>query len=79
MGRETYACEKCGEDCCRDEVDVGVGVIHGPWGCPCCGWSEDSRYDSSSGPSPKQLELGPNWYVDSRGGARRLKGVANDS
>ena len=38
-------CPNCKEDCGRDEVDVGVGVIYGPWGCGCCGWSEDPRYN----------------------------------
>lgn len=33
-------CPKCKEECNRDEVDVGVGVIYGPWGCAYCGWSE---------------------------------------
>lgn len=42
---ETHACEKCGAECDRHEVDVGVGVIYGPWGCPGCGWSEDEQYD----------------------------------
>ncbi len=42
-------CPKCGEQCHRDSVDVGVGVIHGPYGCPSCGWSEDSEYDLSEG------------------------------
>ena len=41
-------CPKCGEECYRNEVDVGVGVIHGPYGCM-CGWSEDPRYDASEG------------------------------
>lgn len=45
-------CPKCGcDECHRDEVDVGVGVIFGPWGCPACGWSQDSRYDLSDGKS----------------------------
>lgn len=47
---ETQKCEKCGAECYRDEVDVGVGVIYGPWGCPNCGWSESSDYDVSAGP-----------------------------
>jgi hypothetical protein len=66
-------CPKCSEDCDRDEVDVAVGVIYGPWGCY-CGWSEDSRYDRSDGPSPAQLE-NPDWYVDSCGGMKRLEGI----
>jgi hypothetical protein len=52
-------CPKCSEDCQRDSVDVGVGVIHGPWGCPGCGWSEYSVYDLSTGRDP----------VDEKGGA----------
>lgn len=54
-------CPKCGEtdSCERDSVDVGVGIIHGPWGCACCGWSEDPEYDLSEGRDP----------VDEKGGA----------
>jgi hypothetical protein len=51
-------CLKCNCDCVRDSVDVGVGVIHGPYGCPDCGWSEDSDYDLSGGRNP----------VDEKGG-----------
>lgn len=53
-------CPKCGEDCQRDEVDIGVGIQCGPWGCPRCGWSEDDAYDLSEGQNP----------VDDRGGAK---------
>jgi hypothetical protein len=49
----------CGDECFRDSVDVGVGWVHGPYGCPGCGWSEDSEYDLSEGKDP----------VDERGGA----------
>jgi len=49
-------CPECGAGCSRDEVDVGVGVLHGPWGCA-CGWSEDERYCHN--PDPR---------IDSRGG-----------
>jgi hypothetical protein len=51
-------CPKCGTECIRDSVDVGVGVIDGPYGCPGCGWSEDSTYDLSAGKDP----------IDDRGG-----------
>lgn len=52
-------CPKCESwDCYRDEVDVGVGTIYGPYGCPSCGWSEDSEYDLSDGKNP----------VDEKGG-----------
>ena len=49
---ETRNCPKCGGECWRESVDVEVGVIHGPWGCSDCGWSEDPYYDSSEGPPP---------------------------
>lgn len=42
-------CPKCGEMCGRDEADVGVGIIYGPYGCY-CGWSESPEYDVSEGP-----------------------------
>jgi len=42
-------CPRCGGDeLHQDAVDVGVGVIHGPRGCP-CGWSEDPEYDLEKG------------------------------
>lgn len=44
-------CPKCNGECYRDEVDVGVGVIEGPWGCIECGWSADPQYDLSDGRS----------------------------
>lgn len=52
MTRESCACPHCGEPCDREEVDVDVGVIHGPWGCAGCGWSSDSAYDSRDGVRP---------------------------
>jgi predicted RNA-binding Zn-ribbon protein involved in translation (DUF1610 family) len=33
-------CPDCGSECWRDEVDIGVGTMHGPWHCPNCGWKE---------------------------------------
>lgn len=57
-------CPKCGTDCDRDEIDVGVGVVTGPWGCSGCGWSEDERYDLSNG-QPRERDGG---VIDPRGG-----------
>jgi hypothetical protein len=48
---ETKTCPKCGTECMRDYVDIGVGILYGPWGCPGCGWSEDPEYDHSEGQS----------------------------
>lgn len=58
-------CPNCKADCYRDAADVGVGIIHGPWGCPHCGWSEDERYNRlivSPGPDAK------GGYTDQYGG-----------
>ena len=41
-------CPKCSTECHRDEADVGVGIIYGPYGCPGCGWSEDPHYDRTA-------------------------------
>jgi len=41
-------CPKCKSiEVWRDSVDVGVGIMHGPYGCADCGWSEDEKYDRS--------------------------------
>ena len=45
-------CPKCQTECDRDEVDIGVCVVNGPWGCHRCGWSE--YYDLSNGKDPIQ-------------------------
>ncbi len=60
-------CEKQGIDseCHQDSVDVGVGVIYGPWGCPECGWSEDSEYDLSDDKDPVNEKGG---VIDQYGG-----------
>ena len=42
-------CPKCQSKCKREDVDVGVGVISGPYGCPTCGWSASPEYDLSTG------------------------------
>lgn len=56
-------CPKCGRECDRDEVDVGVGIIHGPYGCV-CGWSEDNRYNVFS----EEFIKVDGYVVDSKGG-----------
>jgi hypothetical protein len=50
-------CPKCGGDCWRDSADVGVGIIYGPWGCP-CGWSELPEFDLSTAPHPRTDQYG---------------------
>jgi hypothetical protein len=41
-------CPHCGNECDRDSANVGVGIIYGPYGCP-CGWSESEEYDHHAG------------------------------
>lgn len=74
---DEMTCPKCGEECCRDSADVGVGVIYGPWGC-ICGWSSDPHYDASNGPSPAQLEAGDGRWVDSTGCSHSVARIADD-
>ncbi len=49
-------CPVCKNMVWRDSVDVGVGIIHGPWGCGGCGWSSDPFYDCRSGPCEAERE-----------------------
>lgn len=62
-------CPNCGEEAWRDSVDVGVGIIHGPYGCP-CGWSEYEEYNTLDG--PKKTESG--YTIDQWGGATPPEG-----
>lgn len=39
MMSDDFRCPKCNEPLDYDEVDVGVGVIRGNWGCPECWWT----------------------------------------
>lgn len=75
---EECNCPKCGEECCRDSVDVGVGVIYGPWGCYSCGWSSDPEYDSSNGTSPAQKRHGDKKYADPCGGIHSVDRIAEN-
>jgi len=62
---EKFSCPKCGTECHRDSVDIGVGVMHGPWGCPGCAWSESEEYDLSTGKNPVDEKGG---VIDQYGG-----------
>lgn len=42
-------CPKCGGECWRDEVDIGVGVQCGPWRCEDCGWGEEEEKERAGG------------------------------
>jgi len=60
---EQMNCPKCNQPCHREEADVGVGIIYGPWGCS-CGWSESEEYDLSGGRDPIDEKGG---YLDQYG------------
>jgi len=62
-------CPNCQSQCDRDEVDVGIGTIYGPWGCYSCGWSESVEYDLSKGQSP----IKDGGVIDPLGRWRRIK------
>jgi hypothetical protein len=73
-------CPHCAalSDC--ESVDVGVGVIHGPWGCSNCGWSECPEYDSRdgirrAGDGRVFDQYGVSHHVDRNGGAVVLAGL----
>lgn len=68
-------CPKCNAECWRDEVDIGVGTIYGPYGCPECGWSEDAEYDRSSGDGNKAEAKLPGWHIDQWGRAIRVEAI----
>lgn len=70
-------CPKCEGSCWRDSVDVGVGIIHGPWGCEECGWSSDTHYDRSEGPSKAELK-NPDFHADQYGGMRRKSAIREE-
>ena len=67
MSDQQY-CVKCSNECSRDEIDVGVGIIYGPWGCGVCGWSDDPYYDCSDGKTPTAQADYPNHTIDQFGG-----------
>lgn len=66
-----FNCPKCGEECERDSVHIGIGMIHGPYGCPSCGWSESKEYDLSEGQNP----IKDGYITDQYGGIRKLNAL----
>ncbi len=36
-------CPECSSDTVRDEVDIGVGTMHGPARCDNCGWTQETK------------------------------------
>ena len=62
-------CPKCNsEGCWREEVDIGVGIQYGPYGCPDCGWSEWEEYDIS-----EHTKEEDGYALDQWGGKTRIR------
>lgn len=46
---EKMDCPNCGQkNLGREEADVGIGIMYGPFGCG-CGWSEWPEYNQLTG------------------------------
>lgn len=58
MSDAEVVCPRCGNGCWRESADTGVGVIHGPFGCPGCGWSEWLEYDLDN---PERAPFSDQW------------------
>ncbi len=70
-------CPKCGDECWRDSADVGVGYIYGPWGCPTCGWSEDSELDRTN---PQRLpSVRDGYWHDQFGGVWPVESIIENA
>lgn len=66
-------CPHCKEEVDRVDVDNGVGIQYGPYGCYNCGWSEYPEYDCrKEWADGKEKEEGDG-VVDPLGGWRRTK------
>lgn len=52
-------CPECGADCWREEVDVGVGLVTGPWMCTECHWDEDQEFPMTQDNWDQWLSEGP--------------------
>jgi hypothetical protein len=52
-------CPECNAPCWREEVDVGVGIIAGPWMCGECAWDEDQAFPMAGGNWNEWLGDGP--------------------
>ena len=53
-------CPECGEQCSRDEIDVGVGIVASPWSCG-CGWDEEQDFPMTA--ADWQSYMSEGWEV----------------
>jgi len=43
----TFTCTCGSNDCWREEVDIGVGTMFGPWNCNACGRTHRDAQDAA--------------------------------
>ena len=55
-------CPNCGSETVCDEVDIGVGTMHGPAHCNNCGWNEEDEIRETM----KLFEIGKEIINDER-------------
>lgn len=70
---EEMLCPKCGAECWRHSIDIGIGIQYGPFGCPECCWSESPEYDRSDGKTPPCQPEG--YYLDQFGAMTKVDGI----
>lgn len=73
---ELKSCPNCGDDGSldRESVDVGVGILYGPWGCFSCGWSSEKRFDRSNGAAEADAEY-PDHILTPTGAAHHKRRI----
>lgn len=49
-------CPRCGAPCERYDVDIGVGILYGPWFCTQCAYNEDDEIRETKATKPEQWE-----------------------
>ena len=54
-------CPECGYPLEADEVDVGVGVIYGNYGCPNCHWTPPLRAPDDYADYNDRVEGSKDW------------------
>lgn len=67
MSEPVPSCPECGEELYRVEVDIGIGVQCGPWGCGSCGYSEAPELDRTRGTNDQTQRGGPDRWTDQWG------------
>ena len=46
MTEDYERCPECGKETTHEEVDIGVGIMHGPTRCNNCGWNQETEINA---------------------------------